>query len=681
MSKLKLEVLGPFRVTTSEGEEVRASTRKSEALLLYLASPPDVSHTREWLAGLLWSRSAEEQARSSLRQTLARIRTALGPSRDTVCSDSGRVNLAPESIETDIQEFEQLASDPDLQSLERAASLVRGEFAAGLAINEAPFQDWLESERRRFAESAIATLAKLLVHYEEKGQHDDAAVISQKLLSLDPLQESVHQSLMRALAEQQRYESALQQFKLCKDLFRKELGIEPNETTCALRDAIAQKRKAKPGRLNAPSVETEHLLDRRLANPSANSEGATNLPPQLRGLNLAVPARPSIAILPFQNLTGNPEEDYIADGIRIDIQAALVKITGIFLIAAGSANAMRGKDAMTAGNALGVQYVLQGSLRKSGRRLRIGAELVDSQSGFALWTETYDRTLSDDFAVQDEIIQDIITQLDVKLLRGEQAAVWHRTLKNLDALETFYKGVHEFFKMQKEANLRARQFFERVEKAEPGVAIGATWTALCHWLDVFKGWTADSAASLELARDFATKAINLVDADGQAHMVLSHVHLVDRKFDDALLVGRQAIALRPNCTNANGFFANVLHYCGEQRDAIEHVNWAIRYSPVYPPFFADVLSLSYLFNGNYEDAIHVAGESMRLIPGGVTAQLVDAAARVENGDVESARAGVARLMRENPGFSLSDFAAQQPYRDKADLDYFINLLTRAGLRP
>lgn len=148
-----------------------------------------------------------------------------------------------------------------------------------------------------------------------------------------------------------------------------------------------------------------------------------NFPPQLQGLDLSVPERPSMIILPFSNLTEDPNNDHWAEGLRIDIQAALVKITGIFLIAAGAANAMRGQETQSAGEALGVRYVLQGSVRRSASSLRISAELIDVHSGNAIWTETYDRKLDDGFEVQDEIIQEIISALDVKLLRGEQAAV------------------------------------------------------------------------------------------------------------------------------------------------------------------------------------------------------------------------------------------------------------------
>lgn len=679
MTILNLRLLGTPLISTADNQDVRLPTKKSQALLVYLASPPGVAHSRDQLSGLLWGLSAQEQARTSLRQNLARLRKSLGSAKDIISADAQQIKLVPELVETDTAVLEGLLSRPDIESLETAANLIKGEFASGLHINEDSFDEWIENERRRISDLTISALDRLLHHHENQNDDDKAAVIARKLLTIDPLQERVHQSLMRALAQQERFESALQQFKMCEDLLRKELDIAPNNETVALRDEIARRREGVRHVQNAPAVETKGLIRSMNGKFIKDIMPGANFPPQLQGLDLTVPERPSMVILPFSNLTDDPKNDHLAEGIRVDIQAALVKITGIFLIAAGSANAMRGRDSLSAGKALGVRYVLQGSLRRSAANLRISTELIDTQAGNATWTETYDRKLDDGFEVQDEIIQEIITALDVKLLRGEQAAVWHKTLKDRDALEYFYKGLQEFFKLQKDSMLRARKLFETVDKKQPQVSIGATWTALCHWFDAFKSWGDDPVKSLELAGDWSEKAVQMEDADGQAHMVLSHVHLMNHRFDDALIVGRSAVALRPNCTNANGFFANVLHYCGQQSDAIEHVIWAIRYSPVFPPFFADVLSLALLFSEDFDAAAAVADDSLRLNSGGLTPCLVKVAAHAAQNKMSEARDSCERVVSADPSFSLQQFTEKQPYKNPSDLKIFVSRLGAAGL--
>ena len=471
----------------------------------------------------------------------------------------------------------------------------------------------------------------------------------------------------------------MQQFKYCRDLLRAELGVSPDPETEELKEEITRLRLHRPNRVYAPAVETDGLVRVIGKEPAERTPATEQQPPQLQGLYLKAPERPSVVILPFQNLTGRAEDDHIATGVRIDIQAALIKITGVLLIAVGSANAFRCAAPEEAARSLGVRYVLDGSIRKSGDNLRIAAELTDGRARQVVWSEVFDRRLDDSFAVQDEIIDRIVTALDVKLLSGEQARVWHKTLRDKRALELFYKGVDAFFKMEKTANGRAKELFEAVAERQPHVSIGPTWVAMCHWFDAFKHWGPDPDASLELAGDWAKKAVVMEDADGQAHMVLSHVHLLNRRFDDALIVGREGVRLRPNCTNANGFFGNVLHYCGEQSDAISHVTWAIRYSPVYPPLFADILALAYLFTDDDPGAIALANESLRINPAGTTARLVLAAGHVGAGNLDEARSIGREVLSADPAFALHKLSKQQPYRSETDRQRLVGKLRAAGL--
>lgn len=679
MAALTLRLLGDPRVSTPGNPDIRLPTRKSLALLVYLASPPGVAHNREELSGLLWSRSADDQSRASLRQNLTRLRRSLGPASEAIKADVRYIELPADLVETDVSKFEGLIASSDPGSLEAAAELLDGEFAAGLNLNEAPFDEWISTQRRRVSALATEALTRVLDLYEDQEDHDRATETARKLLAIDPLQERVHQCLMRALARQDRFESALQQYKLCREVLRKELNIEPGADTTELREQIARRREAVRHATDAPEVESDGLFRVLGSKAPVTETRPSELPPQLQSLDLTVPERPSIVIVPFRNLTGDPAQECLAEGLRLDIQAALVKITGIFLIAAGSANALRGTDTRTAGAALGVRYALQGSIRRTGQKLRISTELIDVEGGNAIWTDSYDRLFDDGFDVQDEIVEEIITALDVQLLSGEQAKVWHKTLKDRSALEYFYKGVQEFFRLRKDSNLRARRFFEIVEKKQPEVSIGATWVAMCHWFDRFKGWVDEPDQSLELAGNWAAKATAMPDADGQAHMVLSHVHLLNRRFDDALVVGREAVILRPNCTNANGFFANVLHYCGDQDDAIKHATWAIRYSPVYPTIFADVLALAYLLKGNHKAASAVAGEVLRLNVEATTTRVVLIAACAAGGRVSEARKLAAQVSATDEAFSLRRFADQQPYRNTTDLEALLGWLTEAGL--
>jgi DNA-binding SARP family transcriptional activator len=198
MTMLRINLLGEPRISASDDSAIRLPTKKVQALLIYLASPPGVARARDQLAGLLWSRNPEAQARTNLRQNLARLRKSLGDAKGVITADAHRIALTADLAETDIVEFERLLSRGDVASLETATELLRGEFAAGLHINEPPFEDWIANERRRVSELAIAALGRLLTHYEDRNDPDKTAFLAAKLLAIDPLQERVHQSFMRA---------------------------------------------------------------------------------------------------------------------------------------------------------------------------------------------------------------------------------------------------------------------------------------------------------------------------------------------------------------------------------------------------------------------------------------------------------------------------------------------------
>lgn len=823
---LRITLMGGCVVSDRKDHHVEFPTRKAKALLAYLACAPGVPRSRDHLADLLWSRSASEQARGSLRQTLARIRKCLGDDlSELMISEGETLCLDAAGVDADILRLEALARSESAGDLKTAAALYRGQFLSGFELNEPPFEEWLLSERRRLGELSNSVLTRLFAVQQADGLADEAIATANKLLTIDPLQEEVHQALMRLLVRQGRIESALGQYKTCARILQSELGIQPSEQTEALQreiieardgaarrqwadstaphdpftvmradlygyglmmgehsprrdammhlledeirrfggdvistpasgliarlkhptegiacavDALEQVQRrnaglpgkekvllrigvaadyddlekavsrasryaslADPGGICLGPVVREHAASEHVAGViPLDTDGASDepevfrIPPlqngsavakpdsaprQLRHLDIPVPDRPSIAILPFRNLSEDPDHAFLGEGLRIDIQNALVRISGLFLIAAGSTNAYRAEDPIEAGRHFGVGHVLHGDVRRAGDRARIDLQLANTATGAIEWSEQFDRTLEDIFSVQDEITAQVVTALDVKLVAGEQAKVWHRTLPDIRTLEMFYRGVEDFFRMEPAAMFNARQRFEAVHEMQSDVSIGSTWAAFSHWFEAFRHWSDDPGQSFARAGEWACKAINMEDADGQAHTVMGHVHLMGRNFDDAFETGHEAVTIRPNCTNANGFYANILHYCGDQPAAIKYIKRAIRLSPVYPPFFAGILASAYRANGQFAAAIPVAQEAISLNPDDLYARLALAASYSAEGWQSGARDVAADIMRIDPGFSVSRFAADQPYRDKETLEEYVEELREAGL--
>jgi adenylate cyclase len=420
--------------------------------------------------------------------------------------------------------------------------------------------------------------------------------------------------------------------------------------------------------------------DYELARSSGVSGQPKGLPVQLQSLDLPLPDRPSIVLLPFKGMGDNQDEsEALAQGLRIDIQNALTKMSGVFLVGVGSANAMRGWLAMDAGARAGVRYVLEGTVQRSGDQVRVSVQLTDTIASTVLWSERYDRILDHNFTLQDDITARIVTALDIKLSSGAQARIWHQCLTDPEAREFFYRGIQAFFRMNAESMVSARDSFARVDELAPASPFGATWMALCLWFESTRGWAADPAAAREQAGIWAERAVAMEDADGQAHTVLGNVRLLQRRFDEAIAIARDALTIRPGCSNANGFLANVLLYCGESNHAISHARRAIRYMPVYPPWFVEILAAAYRDAGLLDLAIIAARELPRIAPSAMQGRLILASALVRNGWLADARRVVRDSRVLDANLSLGRWVASQPYRNADVLAGVTDDLRKSGV--
>lgn len=314
---------------------------------------------------------------------------------------------------------------------------------------------------------------------------------------------------------------------------------------------------------------------------------------------------------------------------------------------------------------VGVRYVLEGTVQRAGERVRVSVELADTKASTVAWSERYDRTLDDTFALQDEIAEHVVTTLDVKLSSGEQARIWRKCLTDTKARDHFYSGLHEFFKMSAESNARARARFERVSSLAPESPLGPTWVALCCWFEATRTWGDDPQAARQRAGEWAERAVQSEDADGQAHTVLGNVRLLEGRHEEALEIARNAVKIRPGCTNSNGFLANVLLHCGECDDAIVHVRRAIRLSPVYPPWFLEILAAAYRDAGQVGFAISVAREALRIVPTSVNGRVLLVSALARGGSPAEARSIGREIVELDPGFSSTRCVEALPYRDRA----------------
>jgi adenylate cyclase len=319
---------------------------------------------------------------------------------------------------------------------------------------------------------------------------------------------------------------------------------------------------------------------------------------------LPLPDKPSIVVLPFDNMSGDPQQDYFSNGITEVLTSDLSRISSLFVIARNTAFTFKKPvNVQEVGRELGVRYVLEGSVQKAADQVRIVAQLIDTTTGGHLWSQRYDRPLTDIFALQDDIVQRIVTTLKLQLSLQEQGHVVRKRTDNLEAYDTFLRGFEYFWRFTKEGNAQARPMFEKAIVLDPQYAEAYAWLGYTYMIAWFQQWSPDPQ-NLRRAFELEQQALALDDTLPRAHIILSWIYTSQGKYEPAVAEAERAIALDPN--NADGYhgLAVVLNAFGERTtEAITLEEKAIRLNPHYPFTYAFFLGQAYNLVGRYEEAI------------------------------------------------------------------------------
>jgi adenylate cyclase len=358
-----------------------------------------------------------------------------------------------------------------------------------------------------------------------------------------------------------------------------------------------------------------HYRSVRLPAPSAT------IPPSLSAA-LPLPDKPSLIVLPFVNMSKDAEQEYFSDGLTETLTGDLSKISSLFVIARNSAFTYKGKavKVQDVGREMGVRYVVEGSVQKADRRIRITAQLIEAATGYHLWAEQYDRPLQDIFALQDEIVQKIVTTLKLQLSLEEQGIIVRKHSDNLEAYDAFLRGVEFFNRFTKEANAQARQMYEKALALDPTYAEADAWLGLTYHSEWLWRWNADSQ-TLEHAFALAQKAIALDDSLPIAHTLLSVVYVQQQQYDQALAEGERAIALAPSNADSYAGQAEALNFAGRPEEALRVIEQAMRLNPRSPYWYLNDLGWSYELTGRYAEAIATLKELISRNPNFTSAYL------------------------------------------------------------
>jgi len=453
------------------------------------------------------------------------------------------------------------------------------------------------------------------------------------------------------------------------------------------KEKITTPLSEKPSATMPPSTEVTAKEKVTPSPPEKPSRVATATPPVEKAdpkkMAFALPNVPSIAVLPFVNMSGDSQQEFFSDGLTEDIITALSNHPKLFVVARNSTFTYKGKSVKVQHVAedLGVRYVLEGSVQRSGDRVRITAQLIDALKGHHIWSERYDKEMRDIFVLQDKITLEVMSALDVKLSSGEGGQMYGKGTDNLEAYLKLLQARELAQQWNKESQIQARELAEEAIRLDPQYPAAYHWLAGITMMDVWLGISKSPKDSLMKAIELAQKATSLDDSLAGAHSLLGFLYVQVREHEKGIAAGERALERAPNSADAHSFLANMLNFSGRPEEAIAHNEKAFRLNPIAPPSFYYIHAAhTYRLTARYEDAVKMCKELLSRWPNNVPAHVQLVLGYTAWGHNEEARAVAQDLLRIDPKFSVQQFVNAMPYKDPALSAKTLELMRKAGLK-
>jgi DNA-binding SARP family transcriptional activator/TolB-like protein/Tfp pilus assembly protein PilF len=642
MRRLEITILGGFEARL-DGRPLASLPKKTQACLAYLALDPKAVHARHELAALLWGDTGEAQAQQSLRKNFSIVRQRLGEAADEILRlQEGSAALNRDAIAVDALQFERCVAGGSPAELTEAAALYRGHLLSGVDVDEGPFNDWLLVERERLRELALNAIGRLLRHHLERGAFDEAAATATRLLAIDPLHEPTHRALMELFARQGRRADAVRQYRLCAEVLWRELHVTPDAATEALyRDIMSRQ---------APAAATGHDV---VGSPADGSLPAapppTVSPPagqpssrsfRARALAIAaaliltgsvvalvllasrrVPAAPRdgvvIAVLPMANLSADPANEYLADGVTEALIHDLAQIRALRVISRTSV--MRYKQTTkplgTIARELGADLVLEGSVQASDTRMRITLQLIDAASDQHLFSRTFETTADRLFDTGREIARQIASEVSVQITPAEDSRLSVARKVHPEAYRNYLLGRH-FWNRRTVATLRtAAEHFHRAVELDPTFALGFAALAETYVLlgdEEFAGMPPREA--LALTHEYAGRAITLDPNVAEAYSARA---LARQNFEwdwhAAEADYREALRLNPGSATAQSWYGWLQIARGRADQAIDSFERARELDPLSLVVVSSCAE-AYYFARRFDEALARYDAALQLDP-------------------------------------------------------------------
>ncbi|WP_246682989.1 BTAD domain-containing putative transcriptional regulator [Mesorhizobium sp. B2-1-3A] len=631
MSLARLDLLGGFHLTFPQGKTLEVAAKKNRALLGILAVAPNQEATRHKLAALLWSDRGEEQARDSLRQALAAIRRDLaGLGADALALVGDRVALNPKFFTVDVTEFVAASGSRDTAELRRAATLYAGPFLDGLSTFDNAFEDWLREVRAGLSLRAIDVFQALA----ESESGSERVAICERLVALDPLREPSHVALMRAHIALGQAALAIKQFETCKLLLKRELNLEPGDELRLLRRSMDETSKPQ--------------------NSGVSSRG------------------PVVAVLAFENMSSDPNQEYFSDGVTEDIITELGRFGELHLIARNSSFVFKGKvvDAVTIAKQLSVDYLLRGSIRRAGDRVRISSQLIEARSGNQIWADRFDRELTDIFELQEDIARSVAITVVGTIRTSGVEKIRRLPITQLDAYDLYLQARVRMVRY--DTTLEAEPYLARAIELDPNVA---TIHAMMATVLTSKWLLEGDGNTLKIALAHGRRALKLEPKQAWSHTAVGHTLIFMGQLEEALLHLEQGMNLNPNETRARAIRGLCWSYLGRHEEALADLDVCIARDPLNYDWFWDLRGQVLLVLGRYPEAI---ASYRNLNSYAFWAYAFLAVCHLRMGDGHLAAQAARQCLAARPGATVSTILID-PYRDPKILEDLRRDLLAVGI--
>ncbi len=634
---MRISILGRLLLRDANGGLVQLPTRKAALLLAALVLADDKGLRREALAAAFWPNRGESQARGSLRHALAALRRAFTESPGVaVDGDLETVRLSATPDDVDVWLFERLAGGTEARELAHAAALYAGDLLADIALPE-PLDQWFAPHQRACRRRALelAERLSLVPDADLAAVMPEAEQLAHRLLAADSAAEEAHRALIRLQMRQGRVTAARRQLALCAEALQRELGAEPEPATMALLDAASDTATTGTSLMPVPPTAYERN-------------------------------QPSVVVMPFDNLSDGADA-YFADGVVEEITAALSRVREFFVIARQSAFAYKGRfvDVREVGRELGVRYVVEGTVRRGGDRLRISVQLVDAGTRAQLWSDRYEGSTIDVFAFQDQIAAQVAGAISPAVRAAEIDTARRKPPRSLRAYDFVLQAYPKMWSRGAEDNRQAISLLEKAIAAEPGYGRAHALLAWCHSQDVVYLWSADAEKSRRDAQAAVDAAAALIADDPVALAAVGAA--ISQCLDDldrAEALIEAALSIDPNNAWAWVRYGWLAIYRDHPDAAMERFERALRLSPLDPLTFNVRLGVgsALAIKGDYESAMRIFREVLNKNPHVTWAYRQLAYVAALAGDLPTARDAMARLRAAHPDVSIALMRASHPAR-------------------